>query len=242
MTLKFDHAIIAVNDLESAMADYKALGFNPIFGGEHVGGTTHNALIYFADGSYLELIAPTGKLPQEGGADFRSMLEKGEGLVGYAFVSDDLEADSAAMRQRELTVTQVQQGGRTRSDGVELRWQSVGIEGSWSPFFIEDLTPRNQRVLDDMESTTQPNGIIGVSGVHIIVNHDLARRYERIMGESASEYNINGVKIHLLPPDNDELQGYADVRGEAPFALFLKGEAGLTFHLEQTHNARLFVG
>lgn len=242
MTLKLDHAIIAVNELDNAIADFKALGFNPLFGGEHAGGTTHNALIYFKDGSYLELIAPTGKAPQEGGADFRSMLAKGEGLIGFAFLSSDLEADAAAMRARGLPITSVQQGGRKRGDGVELRWQSVAIEGSWSPFFIEDLTPRNQRVLDDEESTTQPNGISGISGVHIIINHDLARRYEQMMGESSSTYTVDGAKIHLIAPENEELQGYADVRGDAPFALFLKGEAGLTFHLEQTHSARLFVG
>ena len=59
MTLHFDHAIILVKDLYKGIDHYKAVGFNPFFGGVHAGGKTHNALIVLADGSYLELLAPT---------------------------------------------------------------------------------------------------------------------------------------------------------------------------------------
>ncbi len=243
MRLRFDHAIIAVHDLDEATENYKALGFNPLFGGVHAGGGTHNALIYFADGSYLELLAPTGKTPEAGKPDFTTLLQRGEGLIGYALGSDDLSTTVQYLRDNGLTVADVQEGGRKRQDGIELRWKSAMIVGSMSPFFIEDVTPRNQRVLDDSESTQQPNGITGISAVHIIINHDLSRRYEQILGEEQSMYTLSdGVSIHLIPPENDDLKGYMDVRGDAPFALYLKGEAGLMFHLEQSHHARLIVG
>ncbi len=243
MTLRFDHAIIAVNDLEQATEDYKALGFNPLYGGVHAGGGTHNALIYFADGSYLELLAPTGKEPQDNAPDFTTLLQKGEGLIGYALGTDDLNATVKQLQANDLPIDGISEGGRKRQDNVELRWKSAGIARSMSPFFIEDVTPRNLRVLDTTEATTQPNGITGISGLHVVVNHDLARRYEQIFGVPQGEYRLNdGVILHLIAPDNDELKGYADLRGDAPFALYLKGEAGLMFHLAQSHNARLFVG
>ena len=52
-----DHIVILVTDLQTAIDDYRALGFTVTFGGEHADGNTHNALVPFADGSYFELIA-----------------------------------------------------------------------------------------------------------------------------------------------------------------------------------------
>ena len=51
-----DHLVIVVPELEAAVASYRGLGFTVVPGGRHPIGT-HNALIAFADGSYLELIA-----------------------------------------------------------------------------------------------------------------------------------------------------------------------------------------
>ena len=48
-----DHLVIMVRDLGAAIRDYSELGFTVVPGGSHPTGT-HNALIAFADGSYLE--------------------------------------------------------------------------------------------------------------------------------------------------------------------------------------------
>ena len=71
---RLDHIVIAVADLDSAIADYRKLGFTVFPGGTHHGGASQNALVVFADGSYFELIAylkpspdvrwfPVGDLP-----------------------------------------------------------------------------------------------------------------------------------------------------------------------------------
>jgi len=52
--LSFDHAVIVVPELEQAIENFTALGFSV-----HRGGSSkpaHNALIYFSDGTYIELI------------------------------------------------------------------------------------------------------------------------------------------------------------------------------------------
>src|SRR3954449_3910124 len=92
---KLDHVIIAVFDLDQAVDDYRALGFTTIYGGRHANGATHNALVCFQDGTYLELLAPTGDAPQSGLTDFSPLLQHGEGLVGYALLSHDLHSDAA---------------------------------------------------------------------------------------------------------------------------------------------------
>ena len=51
-----DHLVIAVNDLDQAANDYRQLGFTVVPGGKHPVGS-HNALVAFEDGSYLEIIA-----------------------------------------------------------------------------------------------------------------------------------------------------------------------------------------
>ena len=57
---QLDHVVIKVNDLEGAMADYEALGFSVVVGGEHLAWGSRNALIPFKDGTYLELISFQG--------------------------------------------------------------------------------------------------------------------------------------------------------------------------------------
>lgn len=160
---KLDHIIIAVDDLDTAIENYRALGFNAFYGGRHANTATHNALICFADGSYLELLAPTGEPPLPGMADFSPLLLNGEGLTGYALLSHDLIADADELRARGALVGDVADGRRKRADGIELHWRTANVEGGKSPFLIEDVTPRSLRVPDDLASITHPNGVTGVA-------------------------------------------------------------------------------
>jgi hypothetical protein len=83
MANTIDHVVIVVRDLAQATADYSAAGFTVTPGGEHAEGTTHNALIPFADGSYLELI--TFKEPERPSAhQWWPRVAQGEGIVHYA--------------------------------------------------------------------------------------------------------------------------------------------------------------
>ena len=63
MPLSIDHIVIAVADLDAAVRDYTALGFTVLPGGEHPRGS-RNALVVFADGAYLEIIAFPRPLPE----------------------------------------------------------------------------------------------------------------------------------------------------------------------------------
>ena len=56
MVVSFDHAVIIVSDLDEAIANFESLGFHVQRGGTT--GPVHNALIYFQDGTYIELTTP----------------------------------------------------------------------------------------------------------------------------------------------------------------------------------------
>ena len=55
MITRFDHAVIAVADLDLAIETYSALGFEVFLGGRHEHRGTHNALIRFG-ADYIELL------------------------------------------------------------------------------------------------------------------------------------------------------------------------------------------
>ena len=85
-----DHLVIVVKDLDEAARDYRQLGFTVVPGGQHPVGS-HNVLISFADGSYLEIIAF-----YRDAIDHRwwDPLHKGERLVDFCFKTDDLRGDT----------------------------------------------------------------------------------------------------------------------------------------------------
>ena len=99
---RLDHVVIAVRDLAGASADFRSLGFTVVRGGTHPGGWTHNALIAFSDGSYLELLAPTDVafLTDEEAVSARNFLfalTGDEGCVGLSLTTDDLNAAVTSM-------------------------------------------------------------------------------------------------------------------------------------------------
>ena len=69
MITRFDHAVIAVADLERAIEAYSALGFDVSPGGRHEHRGTHNALIRFGGVDYVELL---GDLRSRNGTRERS--------------------------------------------------------------------------------------------------------------------------------------------------------------------------
>jgi catechol 2,3-dioxygenase-like lactoylglutathione lyase family enzyme len=202
--MRLDHAIIVVDDLDAARADFTALGFTVLHGGTHASGATQNALIVFADGTYLELMARTGRPPLPGTADYSFLFANGEGFAGLCLSSDDLAADVAAIRSRGGDIADPEGGGRVRPDGVEMRWRSAWIDGQPLPFVMEDLTPRTLRVTDDPAATTHENGATGLIGATVHAGTDaLLARFDAVFGASTgfglgwAEYRCGEARIRL---------------------------------------------
>lgn len=149
MSNGIDHVLIYVNDLAAATGEFAAAGFTVTPGGQHANRLTHNALICFADGAYLELIAYID--PNNPANDgYLSRRGAGEGYIGFALRGDQLIEVAAAARARGLEISDPVENGRQRPDGIELRWRAVQVKTESEqlpvPFVIEDLTPRERRV------------------------------------------------------------------------------------------------
>jgi len=249
MTLPLDHIVIAVHPLDQAIADYRALGFQVLIGGRHNGRTSHNALVVFQDGSYLELIAWEGPAPQE--RWYNTLQSAGEGLVDFALLpGDTTEVLNAARARGLLSLEGPFDGARLRPDGAQLRWQTARHASPDLPFLCGDISPRALRVSESPADRRHPNGSLGVARLDIAV-HDLSTslaRYQALLGpdlpggpvrvqEGVQQITLplGSTELRLLSPDPTPAAQQAEgpealalkhrlaTRGEGPCALVLLG-------------------
>lgn len=190
--LGLDHVVIAVQDLQRAQVQCAAQGFTVQPGGRHPGRTSHNALIVFADGSYIELIAWQAPAPQE--RWWRTLQASGDGMVDFALLPRDTAAAIDAARARGLaTITGPIEGSRQRPDGTLLQWRTARQARADLPFLCGDVTPRAWRVPEG-DARRHANGASGIAQLQVAVQ-DLAvsvERYRALLGPH--------VTVHAAPP------------------------------------------
>ena len=204
MKFALDHVVIAFNDLDRAVEDYRARGFSVTPGGRHPGRTSHNALVIFEDGSYLELIAWTETNPAE---RWNNVLRAhGEGYMDFALLPEDVPRAIDEARLRGLRLAGPVDGSRVRPDGKELRWQTARQATYDLPFLCGDLTPREWRVPEG-ECRKHPNGTRGIAKVVVAVKdvRMSAARYATLLGTPSTPQVVLGTTtIELsqreLPP------------------------------------------
>ena len=163
MIRQLDHVVLVVLDLERAIAEWRGRGFIVTPGGEHAGGLTHNALVGFTDGSYVELIAFHDVAAARGRHQWQPIAERGGGWADFALLSDDLVGDAKMLGA--LVAKQPEDGGRTRPDGVALKWRTARLTAPL-PFLIEDVSDRELRVPSGV-AAAHANGIAGI--VRVVV-------------------------------------------------------------------------
>jgi hypothetical protein len=183
-----DHVVLVVLDLDAAIADHRKRGFTVTPGGVHAGGLTHNALVGFLDGSYLELIAFLDLAAAHGRHSWAPIAERGGGWADFAVLSNDLLQDAAALG--DLVAKPPEDGGRTRPDGLAIAWRVARLVPPL-PFVIEDLTARELRVPAG-DAATHKNGVKGVKRVVVGATDAAAAnsRYAKLGERGAPEIEI----------------------------------------------------
>lgn len=191
----FDHAVLVVPDLISGGDLFSRLGFTVTPGGVHAGGLTHNALIPFQDGSYLELLAavrpaslhllrplrslgllglhPAGKTRFS--RRFIDHLLIGPGINDYALACTWLDQAVGQAAGRGMILDGPHPGGRVRPDGQQVSWRTASPPTFDLPFLIDDLTPHQLRVPTGT-ACQHPNRLVGIEGIYLLVE-DLPRRW-----------------------------------------------------------------
>jgi len=253
MIQAIDHLVVVVQDLAQASQDYEQLGFTVVPGGQHPVGS-HNALIAFQDGSYLEIIAF-----YRDAVDHRwwGPLQKGERLVDFCFQTDDLSGDTERLRAAGVAINNPVPWSRKRPDGYELKWRlslATGSHRGVAPFLIEDLTPRTERIPREFHHA---NHVTGIDKLTVAVGELAAiqKWYADLLGKSGTaiahrELGAEGLRFEagphavefLAPRDAaSPLVDWLRRFGASPFSAVLKGNAPNPLDLRLTHGAQLFI-
>ena len=252
MPKAIDHVVVAVHDLTQAIADYERLGFTVTIGGDHAHRGSHNALISFDDGGYIELIAFKHEPPVKDNT-WWDLLQIGEGLVDFALVSGDLLAELEHLRARNFDITGPMEGGRLRTDGVRIAWRVARLNTAGPerlPFLIDDITAHDLRVPRG-EDAVHANGIAGIAGVTVAVssNEVADPLYRALLGKpraggEATRFTVGGQFVELVPPGPGapDIAGFVSTRRSGLFQVTLLGAGPVPeFALNLTHSARFVV-
>lgn len=174
MIYRFDHAVIAVRDLNNGIERYRSLGFDVSPGGRHTGRGTHNAIIRFGL-DYLEIISIYDEAEARASGGNREYLasflrDHDGGLVGYALATDDIEAEAERFRSTGLEADGPFAMQRQRPDGGVLSWRLLVPHGeqwghSW-PFLIEWDAPDDERLMIE-RAGAHSNTVSGVAGIRV---------------------------------------------------------------------------
>lgn len=241
-----DHIVIAVANLDQASAQFTAAGFNVTPGGSHPTGT-HNSLITFEDGSYIELIAVEDPELANDHPWFQRMGGR-EGFVTFAVGASPLDYELQRLASREIVAVDQKDGARTRPDGQQLQWKSSALQSDppiFLPFLIEDVTDRALRVPTGKEAE-HTNGVKGTTGLTILTPDVKAAMtpYGKMFSApvSALDHGFEGIEqgwryfveeywIDLIQPTDDATPaaGYLATYGPGIYQIYLSVDKGPEF-------------
>jgi hypothetical protein len=248
-----DHFVVVVPELEAAIQSYGELGFTVIRGGKHNIGT-HNALIAFADGSYIELIA---FLAPVAGHPWYDAMSKSGGIVDFCAQTDDLSADVATFRRAGIAISDPNGMTRDRPDGYRLSWvlsiPNAPFNGS-VPFLIKDETPRDERV---PRERTHRNGVSGLANLTVAVADaaKIAGWYrimlasegtaieDRDLDAAGTRFQLGSHQLDIVSPrgPNGAVAEFLRTRSGGPYQATLVGGRAGDLDPAFTHHARLKI-
>ena len=140
MGARFDHLVIAVEDLDDAVARWRAAGLPAERGGAHPVGT-ENALVRGPAPAYVELIAAG----RDESNPWLDRVRSARGPISWAIAVDDVDEAHAALVAAGFEPGPVREGSRTTLAGDEVAWRMCDVgpgpyDGSL-PFLIQWTTP-----------------------------------------------------------------------------------------------------
>jgi hypothetical protein len=248
-----DHFVVVVPELEAAIKSYDELGFTVVRGGKHNIGT-HNALIAFGDGSYMELIA---FLTPVAGHPWYDAMSKSGGIVDFCAQTDDLAADVATFRRAGININDPNAMTRDRPDGYRLSWvlsiPNAPFNGS-VPFLIKDETPRDERV---PRERAHRNGVSGLANFvvavadaakvagwyRVITGSDGAAIEHRDLDAAGTRFQLGSHQLDIVSPrgPSGPVADYLRTRIVGPYQATLKGGRAGELDPALTQKARIRI-
>lgn len=215
--LLYDHAVVAGRDLDALSAAFADVGMESEYGGEHAHDVTHNSLLGFDDGSYIELISTSeaGSEPSRR----RDFIAGDAGPCGWALETDDVRAVAERLSERGVEVELSEPHQRETPEGKVAKWQLAylggGEPGSSLPFVIEDRSPREYRISSSPSVTGSE--LTGVAATVVCVA-DLDAGVERYR----QAFDLPAPERQTAPTFGADLTGF----GESAVVLAAPAEGG----------------
>lgn len=179
------HVLIKVENLSMAVEDFRKLGFTVTYGAPPEKAT--NAMIYFDDGSFLELFCTRFNkvvdslmgvvlwilsLKDKAFADrYRNYLSQPEGFKDYALDSllpYSFEENMEQLRVAGLSMSKPKKMKRTNAEGIRLSWVLCHTPYWQQPFFMSEYQPRLPL---EKEQYTHANGAAHIHKLRLATSH-----------------------------------------------------------------------
>ena len=146
-TLRWDHTVHNVNDLDKAISTFEQNGLIAFHGGSHTEWGTYNALSYFGL-TYIELMGiEKEELAEQADSthlivkDALNYLPEHEAFGRVALRTDNIEETAAALQAKGLELSSIMNGKRLNAQGQLIEWKMMTIQGDFQglayPFIIQ---------------------------------------------------------------------------------------------------------
>jgi catechol 2,3-dioxygenase-like lactoylglutathione lyase family enzyme len=187
MINSIDHIIIAVKDLAKAEEEYSVLlGRKAAWRGEHPGLGSSNCIFRLAN-TYLELVAATSV------GDFATLItahitENGEGLLGVAFGTLNLDNCKAQLSEQGIGVGDINTASAQSEDGQTRSWRMAMLDGeAMNGLFAFLIEPEDTLALPFSQRLAAIDGRATVDALdHLVIEtsdaDDFIKRYSKQMG------------------------------------------------------------
>jgi Glyoxalase-like domain len=251
MQFTIGHVLIKTENFRKAVKDFEQLGFQVTYGSSEDKAT--NALIYFEDGSFLELYDAKIKKPFDSLVPFilkiAGLFDKPradryvnytqsvEGVNEYAL--DSVPKDDYAKNMEKLKIVSYdlsKEYAMKRNDlyGNELKW-NITLSKDWRlPFFMSPYSPDIKKKTADV---THQNGVTAIKRLVIGVdNMDYFKsHYDKILGAGKMEgneciYQLDGKEICLRNYPVFQM-----------LEVWLKGTNETQLDTSLTHSANIYI-
>ncbi|WP_416354065.1 VOC family protein [Agrilactobacillus fermenti] len=204
--LNWDHSMLNIQDLDQAIADFKAVGVIFARGGRHEAWGTANALGYFGL-NYIELITVDDRQKaqsvQRSDAasvydaiqDFKHQRER---FNTVAIRTSDIQATWQRLRSADIKVGPIQEGQRRDEQGHLISWTIFFIDDTIAglpyPFFINwqmsDAERTAQLKAQQLLVSHSIGNILVHEGVFKVSNPQaVAERWAQMLNSTASQQN-----------------------------------------------------
>lgn len=212
---RLDHVLIKVKNLPQVMCDFQDAGFQ-VFPGSKEG--YYNALIYFQDCTFIELIDDR-VFPDYSGKSiinsFRFLRgittrktmywsQKKGRIIDYALHTGQIEEVAADNNQ---ALDRVHRMTRTDVMGNELNWKLLMSKDPYLPFLMTDYYPVK---LPTSDACNHSNGVTGISSLkiktplgQIDLSHSFKQSFDLLLDKST--LSLQNAEVQYVNDPEEEM-------------------------------------